>query len=469
MIFNSIQYLIFFPIVFLVYWIMPHKWRNWLLLLASYYFYMCWNSLYAILIIFTSVSTWGLALAMDSKNDKSRKTLLSGSVLLNISILFTFKYYDFMMSIFSDVAALMSIQITPRKLGLLLPVGISFYTFQAIGYSIDVYRRTIQPERNLGIFALFVSFFPQLVAGPIERATHLLPQFKEEKFFSYDLFRNGLMIMVFGFFLKLALADRCAIYADSIFNNIPQHNGGSYLLAAVCFTFQIYGDFCGYSLIAIGSAKMLGYDMCSNFNRPYLSSSITEFWRRWHISLSSWFRDYVYIPLGGSRCSHLRRNVNLMTTMLLSGLWHGASMNFVVWGGLHGVVMCIEKMLGIAKSPSNNNPLRKGLRITSTFIIACFLWIFFRADNLTDAITIITGIFTDFGKPYIVWAHILIIAFVLALLMIQEIVYERGFHITSIKNIWLQHTVRYLFIVLTIAFIMLFGVLNGDQFIYFQF
>lgn len=467
MIFNSIQYIIFLPIIFLLYWAMPHKWRNWLLLIASYYFYMCWNALYAILIIFTTISTWKLATMMNGKSPKIRKILLSLSVTLNLSILFTFKYYDFLMSILADVTNLLSIQIVPVKLGLLLPVGISFYTFQAIGYSIDVYRRDIKSENNLGVFALFISFFPQLVAGPIERASHLLPQFKEQKSFSYENFRNGLMIILFGFFLKLGLADRCAIYVDSIFNNISQHNGASYLLASFCFTFQIYGDFFGYSLIAIGSAKMLGYNMCDNFNRPYLSTSITEFWHRWHISLSSWFRDYVYIPLGGSRCSGIRRNMNLMATMLLSGLWHGASMNFVVWGGLHGIAMCVERTLGIAKAPQNK--LTYYIRIATTFIIVCFLWIFFRADTLTDALTIISGIFTDFGKPYIVWAHIIIIAFVLFILAMQEIIYEKGFHVSSIHNIWLRHSVRYAFIVLTISFIMLFGVLNGDQFIYFQF
>lgn len=467
MIFNSIQYIIFLPIIFLLYWAMPHKWRNWLLLIASYYFYMCWNALYAILIIFTTISTWKLATMMNGKSQKIRKILLSLSVTLNISILFTFKYYDFLMSLLTDIAELLSIHITPVKLGLLLPVGISFYTFQAIGYSIDVYRRDIKSENHLGVFALFISFFPQLVAGPIERASHLLPQFKEQKSFSYENFRNGLMIILFGFFLKLGLADRCAIYVDSIFNNISQHNGASYLLASFCFTFQIYGDFFGYSLIAIGSAKMLGYNMCDNFNRPYLSTSITEFWHRWHISLSSWFRDYVYIPLGGSRCSGIRRNMNLMATMLLSGLWHGASMNFVVWGGLHGIAMCVERTLGIAKAPQNK--LLYYIRITTTFIIVCFLWIFFRADTLTDALTIISGIFTDFGKPYIVWAHIIIIAFVLFILAMQEIIYEKGFHVSSIHNIWLRHSVRYAFIVLTISFIMLFGVLNGDQFIYFQF
>lgn len=467
MIFNSIQYIIFLPIIFLLYWAMSHKWRNWLLLIASYYFYMCWNALYAILIIFTTISTWKLATMMDGKSPKIRKTLLSLSVTLNLSILFTFKYYDFLMSILADLTNLLSIQIVPVKLGLLLPVGISFYTFQAIGYSIDVYRRDIKSENNLGVFALFISFFPQLVAGPIERASHLLPQFKEQKSFSYENFRNGLMIILFGFFLKLGLADRCAIYVDSIFNNISQHNGASYLLASFCFTFQIYGDFFGYSLIAIGSAKMLGYNMCDNFNRPYLSTSITEFWHRWHISLSSWFRDYVYIPLGGSRCSGIRRNMNLMATMLLSGLWHGASMNFVVWGGLHGIAMCVERTLGIAKAPQNK--LLYYIRVTTTFIIVCFLWIFFRADTLTDALTIISGIFTNFGKPYIVWAHIIIIAFVLFILAMQEIIYEKGFHVSSIHNIWLRHSVRYAFIVLTISFIMLFGVLNGDQFIYFQF
>lgn len=467
MIFNSIQYIIFLPIIFLLYWAIPHKWRNWLLLIASYYFYMCWNALYAILIIFTTISTWKLATMMNGKSPKIRKILLSLSVTLNLSILFTFKYYDFLMSILADVTNLLSIQIVPVKLGLLLPVGISFYTFQAIGYSIDVYRRDIKSENNLGVFALFISFFPQLVAGPIERASHLLPQFKEQKSFSYENFRNGLMIILFGFFLKLGLADRCAIYVDSIFNNISQHNGASYLLASFCFTFQIYGDFFGYSLIAIGSAKMLGYNMCDNFNRPYLSTSITEFWHRWHISLSSWFRDYVYIPLGGSRCSGIRRNMNLMATMLLSGLWHGASMNFVVWGGLHGIAMCVERTLGIAKAPQNK--LLYYIRVTTTFIIVCFLWIFFRADTLTDALTIISGIFTNFGKPYIVWAHIIIIALVLFILAMQEIIYEKGFHVSSIHNIWLRHSVRYAFIVLTISFIMLFGVLNGDQFIYFQF
>jgi D-alanyl-lipoteichoic acid acyltransferase DltB (MBOAT superfamily) len=352
------------------------------------------------------------------------------------------------------------------KFNLLLPVGISFYTFKALGYSIDVYRGTVKAERDFVDYALFVSFFPALAAGPIDRSNNLLPQIKEQRRFDYDAVMAGVRMMVWGYFLKLVMADRCGIYVDAIFNNVDKHNGGSYLLASLLFTFQIYGDFAGYSLIAIGVARVLGFKLMDNFCRPYFACTVGEFWHRWHISLSTWFRDYVYIPLGGNRVGRLRNYFNLFVTFVVSGVWHGANWTFICWGGFHGILLCIEKALGIKKSKYSG--LRKFCHWAVTFMLVSIAWVLFRADNLSDGIRVITGMFTSMGVPYVDLSTFIALAFVFPILFVKETGEEFHRYNIHIENsrYWV---VRHLYLSFMIALILLFGVLGGDQFIYFQF
>ena len=334
MLFNSLSFLLFFPIVCLLYYTIPAsrvKVRNLLLLMASYYFYMNWEPAYAILLLASTVVTYLAAFGIGHFRDKRKRTfcLVSG-IILNLAILFLFKYYNFLASNIEEALQICGLGIHIPGFHMLLPVGISFYIFQALGYSIDVYRQSTKVEHDFMTYALFVSFFPQLVAGPIERSRNLLPQFRQQHRFNYDEVMSGIKLMVWGYFLKLILADRCSLYVDAVFNNIEMHNGGSYLLASLLFPFQIYGDFAGYSLIAIGVAQVLGFHLMENFRRPYFACSIGEFWHRWHISLSTWFKDYVYIPLGGNRSNKTRHYFNLMVTFMVSGIWHGANWTFVL-------------------------------------------------------------------------------------------------------------------------------------------
>lgn len=336
MLFNSFEFLLFFPIVCIIYFLLrDNRWRVPFLLVASYYFYMNWKPVYAVLILTSTVLTYacGLLVEKHAEDKRKKKIYLVASLIINFAILFFFKYYNFINESIFSVLEYAGLRWPVPNLDVLLPVGISFYTFQAVGYSIDVYRSTIKAERNFLTYALFVSFFPQLVAGPIERAKNLLPQFHEEHTFSYDNAVEGLKQMIWGFFMKLCVADVLAEYVNAVYNNVPQHNGTSMIIATIFFTFQIYCDFGGYSNIAIGAAKVMGFRLMDNFNRPYLSLNIKEFWKRWHISLSSWFMDYVYIPLGGNRVSYPRHLLNLAITFLVSGVWHGANWTFVLWGG----------------------------------------------------------------------------------------------------------------------------------------
>ena len=309
MLFNSIAFLLFFPILCALYFCIPAsqlRLRNLLLLVASYYFYMNWDPAYALLLLTSTVITYLAALGIGYFKEKRKKKIcLVSSLVLNLAILFLFKYFNFLAMNIETALQASGLAVNMPKFALLLPVGISFYTFQALGYSIDVYRGTVKIERDFPTYALFVSFFPQLVAGPIERSQNLLPQFKQQHRFDYDAVMSGVKLMVWGYFMKLVLADRCGIYVDTIFNNVDKHNGGSYLVASLLFPFQIYGDFAGYSLIAIGVARVLGFRLMENFHRPYFACTIGEFWHRWHISLSTWFKDYVYIPLGGNRVGKL--------------------------------------------------------------------------------------------------------------------------------------------------------------------
>lgn len=472
MLFNSISFLVFFGVVCLLYYCIPPsriRLRNLFLLVASYYFYMNWKPGYALLLLTSTAVTYLVALGMEHFQDvQKKKACLVAGIILNLAILFLFKYYNFLGSNIETALCAAGLAIDIPEFGLLLPVGISFYTFQALGYSIDVFRGTTKVERDFFTYALFVSFFPQLVAGPIERSNNLLPQFKREHRFDYDNAVAGVKMMIWGYFMKMVVADRCGMYVDAVFNNVAMHNGGAYLLASMLFPFQIYGDFAGYSLIAIGVARVLGFHLMENFRRPYFSCSVGEFWRRWHISLSTWFKDYVYIPLGGNRVAKMRNYFNLLVTFVVSGIWHGANWTFLCWGSLHGILLCIEKALGVGRQKYSG--AKKFFHWAVTFVLVCFSWILFRANNLADAWTVMTGIFTDFGIPVISFSMFTEITLALAaigILLFKEV--REEFSLFPGLSLSGKPYTSYAYVIVMIAAIILFGVLGGDQFIYFQF
>lgn len=354
MLFNSLDFMIFLPIVLLVYFVIPDKIKHIWLLIVSYYFYMCWNAKYALLILFSTIITYFSGLIIEKikrqswderKKLKYKKIVVALSFVINLGILFYFKYINFTLDLISKVFKLINVSISMPAFDIILPVGISFYTFQALSYTMDVYRDDIYAEKNFLRYALFVSFFPQLVAGPIERSKNLLKQLAVPHRFDFELAREGLLLMLWGFFLKIVLSDRIAIFVDTVYGDYNTYAGWYLVIATILFAFQIYCDFSGYSIIAMGAAEILGINLMENFNAPYLSTSVSEFWRRWHISLTSWFKDYLYIPLGGSRKGKIRKYLNKMTVFLVSGLWHGASISFVVWGGLNGFYQVIGEVL----------------------------------------------------------------------------------------------------------------------------
>ena len=392
MLFNSWQFALFFPIVFGLYWGLPHKFRVYLLLIASYWFYMSWNVKYVVLILFTTIISYLAAIFLERYPAKStRKFILSLTLTACLGVLFVFKYFNFFMEALADLSNMFYFSLHPMTLKLLLPVGISFYTFQTLGYVIDVYRGTAKAERNFWVYATFISFFPQLVAGPIERTNNLLPQIKAVHEFRYDQAAYGIKLMTWGFFKKLCVADVLAVYVDKVFGNVYDFKGFALVLAVGFFTLQIYCDFSGYSDIARGCAKMLGIELMENFRSPYFSASLREFWGRWHISLSTWFRDYVYIPLGGNRCGKVRRNVNLMLTFMISGLWHGANWTFLVWGMVHGLGQVFEN--AFTRREGEVKGFSRALRTAGTFVFVMLAWVFFRAQSLSEAVYVI-GNFT---------------------------------------------------------------------------
>jgi len=473
MLFNSIDYFIFLPLVGLLYFILPFKYRWILLLGASYFFYMSWKAEYIVLIITSTIVDYYCGLQMGKiPEKKKRKPFLYLSIIVNLGILFTFKYYNFFNSSVSEVFSDLNINYNTPVSSLILPIGISFYTFQTMSYSIDVYNDKIKPEKHFGIFALFVTFFPQLVAGPIERAGHLLKQFKVSHPFKVANLTLGGQLIVWGLFKKVVIADRLAIFVDNVYDQPYDHSGISQLLATVFFAFQIYCDFSGYSDIAIGSARLLGFDLMQNFRQPYFSKSISEFWSRWHISLSTWFRDYLYIPLGGNRTVKWRWYYNLMITFLVSGLWHGANWTFVVWGFIHGFFILCEKLINYDKLGSEK--FSKILKISLNFVIVLLAWVYFRANTITDANFIITNIITsqysniytsiaDVGmsKPDII-ASILLIIFLLAIDFFQKSQTKYVFYG------W-PRIVKWAIIYLMIFSIIFIGIDGENQFIYFQF
>jgi D-alanyl-lipoteichoic acid acyltransferase DltB (MBOAT superfamily) len=393
MIFNSWQFLVFFPLVTALYYLFIMKLRKpdrsrLFLLAASLFFYGYWNPLYLVLILFSVTVTWAGALLMEGRSGTFRKLILALAVGLNLGVLFFFKYYNFFAETFYGLGTGLGFGTAGgfAPLRVLLPVGISFYTFQALGYSIDVFRGTVRAERSLAVYALFVAFFPQLVAGPIERTGHLLPQFRAVRSFDYERVTSGLRLAAWGMFKKVAIADRLAVYVNAVFDAPAGYPASSLALAVFFFTFQIYCDFSGYSDIAVGTARVLGFDLSVNFNAPYFARSVKDFWRRWHISLSTWFKDYLYIPLGGSRTR--RAALNVLITFVISGLWHGAAWHFVFWGLLHGLFQISE---GVIRGRRTTFPgFREGAALTKclqgglTFLLVSFAWIFFRANTLKD-------------------------------------------------------------------------------------
>lgn len=469
MLFNSLEFLIFFPIVCLIYFIISsNRWRNMFLLAASYYFYMCWEPTYALLLLSSTLVTY-LAGVLIERYRARAKVFLSLSIIINLGILFFYKYYAFAAENITAALNALGIDMHVPEFKVLLPVGISFYIFQALGYSIDVFRGNAKAEKNFFTYALFVSFFPQLVAGPIERSTNLLQQFCSKHHFNGRMAIEGTHQMLWGFFLKLVVADRCALYVDKVYGDLSAYNGGSALLASVLFLFTLYGDFAGYSCIAIGCAKVMGFKLMTNFRSPlFFSVDTQDFWHRWHISLSTWLRDYVYIPLGGSRRGN--RYVNLMIVMLISGFWHGAAWTYVVCFFIFGIylVVCTLKKKTQTKLEekwrlSNKGWWLWGNRFT-TFLLAVSAFIFFRANSFHDAQLCYSKIFSQMAIPEAVgWRYLCILGIILSILFIYETYIEN-------KKNTLASTRTYIgasYVILML--ILIFGVYDGGQFIYFQF
>lgn len=498
--FNSIHFLLFFPVVLAVYFIIPKKLRYLWILATSYYFYMSWNAKYAILIAFSTVVTYLSGILIEYMGTQEgkvwlrlKKLILFAGIASNLAILFMFKYLDFAIDNINVILGRFGISIIENEFNLLLPVGISFYTFQALGYVIDVYRKDINAEFNLFKYALFVSFFPQLVAGPIERSGNLIKQLNAAdkiKLWNYERIVRGFMIMVWGFFMKVVIADRAAIVVNNIFDNFYMMNSSALIMGAVLFAVQIYCDFASYSTIAIGASQIMGFKLMDNFDTPYFAMSIKEFWRRWHISLSTWFRDYLYIPLGGNRKGVFRKHLNTMIVFLVSGLWHGANWTYIVWGGLHGAYQIIGDLTAPAKKKletrfqvNTKAASYKFIKVTVTFALTCFAWIFFRADSISVALTYIERLFTRLdpwslttGLLYSIGLdrqemNILLIS-IAVLLFVDIMKYKNNIrfeNITDKQNFW----VRGLTIFVLIFVIIIFGAygfnFDAQQFIYFQF
>lgn len=407
MLFNSLTFGIFIIIVFILYYLVPHKYRWAFLLLASYIFYMNLHIGYGVLLLATTILTYVLALKLEKADSPGQKKhCLMGGIIPLVLVLLFYKLGSTVINHLNNLIDAGRLSMQPITLKILLPAGISFYFFQSMGYLIDVYKGKIKAERHFGYYALFVSFFPQLLAGPIGRADSLLPQYKKERPFRYKDVTYGLKLMVWGYFKKLVIADVFAITVDRLYNNVQSYVGLAFIIATIMFAIEIYCDFSGYSDIAIGCAKLFGIELMTNFKSPYFSFSIKEFWSRWHISLSSWFRDYVYIPLGGNRVKKWRHCLNLMITFLVSGFWHGSSLTYIIWGGLHGLLQIIETFLyPRSKDPVPKTGLKRYLskrhwwQLPLTFTLLCFTWIFFRANTLEDAIWVISRLFWDASRP----------------------------------------------------------------------
>lgn len=482
MLFNSTEYALFLPIVFVIYWILLRNklfYQNILLLFASYFFYASWNYKFLLLLTFSTLLDYFTGIKINNALSLlNKKIWLFTSIVINLGFLAIFKYYNFFINSFSDGLLLLGLKSNFNTLQVILPLGISFYTFHGLSYVIDIYNNKIPPERNFINYSLFVSFFPLLIAGPIERATHLLPQIINKREFDYKKSVEGLKQILWGLFKKVVIADNCAEYANFVFNNSTHLYGSTLLLGALFFAFQIYCDFSGYSDIAIGSAKLFGIELLRNFAFPYFSRNIAEFWRRWHISLSSWFRDYLYIPLGGSRGGIWMKIRNTLIIFLVSGFWHGANWTFIIWGLLNAIYIMPSIILNtnrtyievVAKEKCCPT-FSEFCSICFTFILSIFAWIFFRSSNIKNALLYISGIFSRsiFKLPQININRIFIltILFIIIFIIIEWVGREQQYALSNISLKW-PKTLRYTFYYSIILSILIFNQTN-HQFIYFQF
>jgi D-alanyl-lipoteichoic acid acyltransferase DltB (MBOAT superfamily) len=479
MLFNSIDFAIFLPIVFILYWFVTNKsltFQNILLLVSSYFFYACWDYRFLFLLIFSTLLDYYTGLKInESKNYRLRKMWLLISVCVNLGFLGVFKYYNFFIESFADTLSLLGVKTNFWTINVILPVGISFYTFHGLSYVFDIFNNKIKPVRNFIEYSVFVSFFPLLVAGPIERATHLLPQIQKKRHFDYLVAADGMRQILWGLFKKMVIADNCAEYANQIFNDSTEYSGSTLVLGAIFFAFQIYCDFSGYSDIALGTARLFGLELLRNFAFPYFARDIAEFWRRWHISLTTWFRDYLYIPLGGSKGGTWMKIRNTFIIFLVSGFWHGANWTFIVWGALNALyflpLMLLKnnrKNIEIVAKDRYLPSIREVLNIGLTFGLTVFAWIFFRAENLGHAINIIAEIFSRsiFTIPTVTGSLAIKILMPLFIL-IEWFGREQQYAIASLGLKW-KRPVRYAFYYTIFISIYIFGG-DAQEFIYFQF
>lgn len=473
MAFQTLEYLIFFSIVFILYWTLCSKckdYQNGLIAVASLVFYGWWDWRFLGLLFITAMTTFLSGLCIGNTNDiRKRRSLLIGTILVNIGILFFFKYFNFFVQAFVDAFSLVGMSVNATTLHILLPVGISFYTFTALSYTIDVYQRKVESNNDILAYFAYVMFFPSILSGPISRAQKQLPQYFSKRDFDYDKSISACQLILWGGVMKLCLADRLGIYVDTIYANISQHNGTTLLLTSILYTIQIYADFAGYSLMAIGFGKLLGIDLQTNFIRPYFAKTVTDFWRRWHISLTTWFRDYIYFPLGGNRCSKSRWILNTMIVFTISGLWHGAAYTFIIWGAMHGACMVIERLIygEKIKQISDKISVANIIRLIITFTIVNFAWIFFRINDIGDVMQIFKKIFTEPGKPFLDTNTLLMGFVAIAIAFIYDLVNEKHLNMHLLSSRFMG--VRYLTAIMLIVYILAFGVLNGGSFIYFQF
>lgn len=497
MLFNSFDFLLFFPIVCLIYYIIPYKFRQLFLLLASYFFYMCWNPKYALLMLTSTVITYMSGIFIErankiedeSKQNRQKNIYVAMSFGMNLSILFFFKYFNFMIASINQVLSSMHITLIELNFDVILPVGISFYTFQALSYTMDVYRGEIYTEKNFIKYALFVSFFPQLVAGPIERSKNLLKQISVKHEFDLHRVHTGLILMLWGLFQKMVISDNIAIIVSEVYDHNANYGSLELIFATILFAFQIYCDFGGYSSIAIGAARVMGFELMENFDTPYLAKTVADFWRRWHISLTTWFRDYLYIPLGGNRKGKLRKYGNIMIVFLTSGLWHGASWHFVVWGGLNGLYQVVGDLLQPVRDQivkwfrvKRNVASHQLIKVVLTFIMVDLSWIFFRANSVSQAFAILKGMCTRIHLSVLINGSLFslgmdkkqceVVLCMLVLLFAVDICkYLKLDLIEELtkQGMWFQYAI-YLFLIFSVLIFGSYGpAFDASQFIYFQF
>ncbi len=488
MLFNSLEFMIFFPVVTLLFFVLPHRWRWLLLLIASCVFYMFFIPIYLLILMVTILVDYFAGLYLARTEGALKRRILVLSLLTNIGMLFFFKYYNFATDNLMYLASLLHWNYPLQHLAIILPIGLSFHTFQSMSYTIEVYRGKQPVERSLGIFALYVMFYPQLVAGPIERPQNLLHQFWEEKHFDYDRLKSGLKLMTWGMFKKIVIADRVAEYVNRVYHIPTEYQGLALLLGTVLFAVQIYCDFSGYSDIAIGAARVMGFKLMMNFDRPYLATSIREFWSRWHISLSTWFKDYLYFPLGGNRVTQARRYLNLFIVFVVSGIWHGANWTFVVWGALHGFYQIVtiatdrlserlQRALRLTRVPA----LTRFAQVSITFCLVTFAWIFFRARDIGTAWYIVRTIALDtrlsidqvklavlpFTNDNTAPAHCLTALLLIGVLMIVEL-WGRSWY-ANLRAVPARDFARRLVWATAVVLILTMGKFTHGSFIYFQF